>query len=288
MADETTYSCIPDPSKRIIAILLAPYRCKVIFGTGEWGLFGRGSLTLAKAVAAYGDTDTSKPAIVVGDFCEMADQCTIMLGAEHRNYHQINHTFHHFPALQRNLVKQAHAMHPTFSRGTIEIGHNVTLSHGMTVRSGTQIGNGAVIGADSFVSAPVPAFAIAAGVPATVRKMRFEETIIAAMQQARWWDWELDYLAQHLSALYTTPVGGIEAYLASLEPVYTRRTDDYFVLTPYLENGRTEFQCEGVERDGHFMPISALPETCQLYLAQAKAPAGSNIMVMHHFFSYLA
>ncbi|MGA7218559.1 MAG: hypothetical protein WBX38_09600 [Candidatus Sulfotelmatobacter sp.] len=50
------------------------------------------------------------------------------------------------------------------------IGRNVWLGDGVVVTAGASIGEGSVIGANSVVVGGVPAFTIAAGMPATVRK----------------------------------------------------------------------------------------------------------------------
>jgi len=43
------------------------------------------------------------------------------------------------------------------------------------IRRGVSVGNGAIIGANSFVNDDVPDFAIVAGSPAKIIRMRFNE-----------------------------------------------------------------------------------------------------------------
>jgi lipopolysaccharide O-acetyltransferase len=50
------------------------------------------------------------------------------------------------------------------------IGRNVWLGDGVVVTAGASIGEGSVIGANSVVTGTIPAFSIAVGIPATVRK----------------------------------------------------------------------------------------------------------------------
>ena len=54
----------------------------------------------------------------------------------------------------------------------IDIGDNVWLGSGVRVRDGCSIGRDSVIGTNSFVSSDIPEFAIAAGSPAQIVKMR--------------------------------------------------------------------------------------------------------------------
>ena len=56
----------------------------------------------------------------------------------------------------------------------IEIGDNVWLGAGVRVMDGCSIGRDSVIGTNSFVNQDIPAFAIAAGSPARIVKMRIE------------------------------------------------------------------------------------------------------------------
>ncbi len=60
----------------------------------------------------------------------------------------------------------------------------------MTVLDGVTIGDGAIIGAGAVVSKDIPPYAIAVGCPIEVKKYRFTEEQIAAMQRIKWWNWE--------------------------------------------------------------------------------------------------
>jgi lipopolysaccharide O-acetyltransferase len=52
----------------------------------------------------------------------------------------------------------------------VVIGRNVWLGDGVVVAPGSSVGEGSVIGANSVVLGSIPAFALAAGIPAIVRK----------------------------------------------------------------------------------------------------------------------
>jgi hypothetical protein len=50
------------------------------------------------------------------------------------------------------------------------------------------IGHGAVIAARAVVRRDVPPYAIVAGNPARVFRLRFDEAKVAALLETRWWD----------------------------------------------------------------------------------------------------
>jgi len=59
---------------------------------------------------------------------------------------------------------------PIYSKGPVVIGNNVWLGNNVCIMPGVKIGDGAVIGANSVVTKDIPAYALAAGVPAQVIK----------------------------------------------------------------------------------------------------------------------
>ena len=71
---------------------------------------------------------------------------------------------------------------------TITIGNDVWIGSNVTLLNGISLGNGCIVGAGSVVTKSVPPYAIVGGNPARVLRMRFEEDIIAALQEIKWWD----------------------------------------------------------------------------------------------------
>lgn len=77
----------------------------------------------------------------------------------------------------------------------VTVGSDVWTGHNVNVTAGVSIGDGAVIAAGSVVTKDVPPFAIVAGVPATVKRLRFSEKTVERLLRVRWWDMELRELS---------------------------------------------------------------------------------------------
>ena len=80
----------------------------------------------------------------------------------------------------------------------VTIGHDVWLGHSVTVMPGVTIGNGAVVGSGAVVTRDVEPYAVVAGVPARVIRMRFSDAVISGIGSTHWWDWEHDVIRERL------------------------------------------------------------------------------------------
>lgn len=90
------------------------------------------------------------------------------------------------------------------------IGHEVWIGAGVIVRRGVRIGDGAIVGAGSVVNRDVPPYAIVAGVPATVKRMRFEDALIERLLALQWWEYDL---APHKHRMDFRDAQGTTSYL---------------------------------------------------------------------------
>ena len=76
------------------------------------------------------------------------------------------------------------------------IGNDVFIGANVTVLDGVTIGDGAIIGAGAVVTKDIPPYAIAVGVPAEIKKYRFDVATIERLLQRKWWNDSADQLAK--------------------------------------------------------------------------------------------
>jgi phosphonate metabolism protein (transferase hexapeptide repeat family) len=92
----------------------------------------------------------------------------------------------------------------------VTIGHDVWLGHGAVVLAGNRVGTGAVVAAGAIVTKDVPAYAIVAGNPARVIRMRFAADTAERLMALAWWNWDHERLRLALPDFRGL---GIEAFL---------------------------------------------------------------------------
>lgn len=98
----------------------------------------------------------SESSLVLGRNVLIAGMCYLIAGGNHS-----------FERTDIPVVRQ-----PMAHRGGIAVDDNCWLGAGVTVLDGVTIGRDSIIGAGSVVTKSIPEFAIAAGVPAKILKMR--------------------------------------------------------------------------------------------------------------------
>ena len=86
----------------------------------------------------------------------------------------------------------------------LTIGSDVWIGSGAFIDCSkvSSIGDGAVIGANAVVLEDVPPYAVVAGVPAKIKRYRYEPEMIEALLHTRWWDWDEDALNRNADALF--------------------------------------------------------------------------------------
>lgn len=110
---------------------------------------------------------------------------------------------------------------PTKAKVTT-IGHDVWIGHGAYIGAGVTIGHGAIIGAHSVVTRNVPHYAVVAGNPAVIKKMRLPADIISHVLQSQWWQfapWQLDHLDPSKPVSFAKAVQKMHGDVEPFQPV---------------------------------------------------------------------
>lgn len=97
------------------------------------------------------------------------------------------------------------------SRGDTVVGNDVWIGRGATLMPGVRIGNGAIVAAAAVVANDVPDYAVVAGNPARVVKMRFPKEAVAQLLDIAWWSWPPEKITANLASIRGGEVGALAA-----------------------------------------------------------------------------
>lgn len=130
----------------------------------------------------------------VGSFCSIADRVCVGLATHPVSWVSTSPAFHRG---RGSVPKTLSALDYDASPAHTKIGNDVWIGEGVFIKSGITVGNGAVIGMGSVVTHDVPPYAIVAGNPAHVIKMRFSPELCERMNSSAWWERDEDFLKQY-------------------------------------------------------------------------------------------
>jgi acetyltransferase-like isoleucine patch superfamily enzyme len=136
----------------------------------------------------------------IGKFCSIAHNCSIGLGN-----HSIKNisTSPLFTEIKNGTGSSWTKKNSTKKFHRVSIGNDVWIGTKVIIMGGVHIGDGAIIGAGSIVTKDIPAYAVAAGVPAKVIRYRFEETIIEKLLTMKWWNMPEEKLKKNIELFQT-------------------------------------------------------------------------------------
>lgn len=148
---------------------------------------------------------------IIGRFCSISWGVTI--GPEEHDYTRL--TNHSFLYSLKSFQLTPYKHYSPFEKECV-IGNDVWIGCNSTILRGVTIGDGAVIGANSLVNKDVPPYAIVAGTPAKVIKYRFNDAVIAALLDLKWWDLPLKLISANTELFAAQPTLGIIAQIKGL------------------------------------------------------------------------
>ena len=97
------------------------------------------------------------------------------------------------------------------NKGDTVIGNDCWLGHNVTTMPGITIGNGVIVGSNTTVTKDVPDYAIVAGNPGKIIKMRFNPDEIKILNHIKWRDWPEKVIQENISAITSSDIDQLEA-----------------------------------------------------------------------------
>lgn len=152
--------------------------------------------------------------LVIGKFCALATGARFMLP-------DANHAMAGPSTYPFGIIGGAFAEalpldeYPWPAKGDTLVGNDVWIGMEALVMPGVRIGHGAVVGARSVVSRDVPDYAVVAGNPARVVRMRYAAEDAARLVSLGWWDWPAERIARAVPILVKGSVAELEAFAAT-------------------------------------------------------------------------
>ncbi|MFD2246543.1 CatB-related O-acetyltransferase [Pontibacter ruber] len=141
--------------------------------------------------------------LLIGKFCAIASGVKfIMNGGNHETKPVSGYPFQIFGhGWERIAETVAYPM-----KGDTVVENDVWIGTEAVIIPGVRIGNGAIVATKAVVTKDVPDYAVVAGNPATVVKMRFPEAEIQQLLSIAWWNWEVDKITRNLHLIHSTDV----------------------------------------------------------------------------------
>lgn len=147
--------------------------------------------------------------LIIGRYCAIARGATFVTnGANHRMSGFSTYPFNIFGnGWERSTPLPQELPY----KGDTVVGNDVWIGYEAMLMPGVRVGDGAIVAARSVVSADVPAYAIVAGNPARVVRMRYDETQVQRLLRIAWWDWDADKVSRNLELIVGGDLDALEA-----------------------------------------------------------------------------
>lgn len=144
--------------------------------------------------------------LVIGKFCAIAFKTKFLMPSDHKLEAISTYPF---PIFQSGW-ETAFSIDDFPIKGDIVVGNDVWMGYNSLIKNGVKIGDGAIIAANAVVVKDVPPYAVVAGNPAKVVKMRFDNTTIERLLNISWWNWGIEKINANLAHLCQLNVDKLE------------------------------------------------------------------------------
>lgn len=151
--------------------------------------------------------NVSKVKLVIGKFCAIAAETRFIMTGDHKLDAISTYPFPVFGG----GWETAYNILDLPTKGDLVVGNDVWFGYDSLIRGGVTIGDGAIIATRAVVVKDVPPYAIVAGNPAKVVKMRFDDKTIERLLQISWWNWDIEKITRNLPLICNLDVDQLEA-----------------------------------------------------------------------------
>lgn len=176
------------------------------FDIGDWSYYNDQSMPedYARALAPYlwpGEPTRVK----IGKFCQIAEGTQIITTlANHPMKGISTYPFAMFDGRWGEYATQVPAPRD------VVIGNDCWIGREAVIMPGTVIGDGVIVGTRAVVTGTVPDYAIVAGNPAQVKRMRFDDDTILRLKALAWWDWDKDKIEKAIPSIEGGDLNALE------------------------------------------------------------------------------
>jgi len=147
-----------------------------------------------------------KVKLVIGKFCAIAAETKFIMTGDHKLDAISTYPFPIF----RHGWEDVYNIFDLPVKGDIIVGNDVWFGYDSLIKGGVKIGDGAIVATRAVVVKDVPPYAIVAGNPAKVVKMRFDDKTIERLLKISWWNWNIDKINKHLSVICSQDLDRLE------------------------------------------------------------------------------
>lgn len=148
----------------------------------------------------------SKVKLIIGKFCAIAAETKFIMTGDHKLDAISTYPF---PIFQ-NGWEEAYSVEALPVKGDLVVGNDVWFGYNCLIKNGVTIGDGAIIAAGAVVVKDVPAYAVVAGNPAKVVKMRFDAKTVERLLAIAWWNCPIEKINKNLKLITSLDVDALE------------------------------------------------------------------------------
>lgn len=93
------------------------------------------------------------------------------------------------------------------------VGNDCWIRHEAVLMPRARLGNGVIVGARAVVTGTIPDYAIVAGNPAQIIRMRYDDSTIKRLLDISWWNWNKEEIEAAIPAIEAGDIDALEAMI---------------------------------------------------------------------------